>query len=81
MTTIDIYPDCPKPEWMSPGEWCYCLGEGSDVFTVDQVFDVSATLLTKSGHAHGMESFTKLYRDMNELNERRTHVKHGDQNE
>lgn len=71
MPTIEIYPDCPKPEWMKPGAWCYCIGEAKDKFTVEGVFKNAATLLTASGHAHGMESFTKLYRSMDELNERR----------
>jgi len=76
--TIEIYPDCQKPDWMEPGAWCYCLGEGNDKFTVDQVFDVSATLVTGvsgNGHAHGMESFTKLYRSMDELELRRPELK------
>lgn len=75
MTTINIYPDCPKPDWMKPGAWCYCLGEGDEKFTVEQVFRVSATLLKMNGAAHGTESFNKLYRSMDELEERRRELK------
>jgi hypothetical protein len=71
MPTIQIYPDCSKPDWMAPGAWCYCLGEGKEKFTVERVFKNAATLLKQSGHAHGMESFQKLYRTMSELKTRR----------
>lgn len=74
--TIEIYPDCPKPDWMEVGAWCYCLGEGNDKYIVDQVFDVSATLLTGDGlYLHGRESFNKLYRSMDELEQRRPELK------
>ena len=62
MPTIEIYPNCPKPEWLVVGAWCYCRGEAFDRFTVEAVFDRAATLLTASGHAHGLESFGKLHR-------------------
>jgi hypothetical protein len=75
MTTIEIYPDCPKPEWMEVGAWCYCLGEGNQKYTIEQVFNVSATLLTANGRGHGMESFNKLYRSMDELEQRRPELK------
>ena len=67
MTIIDLYPECPKPDWLKPGAWCYCLGEGLDKFIIDQVFKNSATLLTEDGFSHGMESFTKLFRSSEEL--------------
>ena len=75
MPTIDIYPECQKPHWMKLGACCYCLGEGNEKFTVDRVFKNAATLLTASGCAHGMESFTKLYKSMDELEERRPELK------
>jgi hypothetical protein len=69
---IEIYPDCPKPKWMKVGAWCHCLGEGNDKFIVDQIFNVSATLLTfNKKHAHGMESFSKLYQNIKELDQRK----------
>lgn len=71
MPTIEIYPEADKPKWLKPGAWCYCLGEAKDKFTIDKVFKNSATLLTASGNQHGLESFTKLYRTMNELEKRR----------
>ena len=72
MPTIKIYPDCPKPKWVAPGAWCYCLGEGTTKFKIEQVFERSCTLLTLSGKAHGSESFSKLYRNMKELEKRRS---------
>lgn len=79
---IEIYPKCQKPEWLKRGEWCYCLGEGNDKFLIDQIFDVSATLITNDGFAHGMESFTKLYKTIEELEQRRPELKakHGNGN-
>lgn len=68
--TLEIYPPCEKPKWLVPGAWCYCLGEGRDIFTIDRVFDTAATLLRKDGCGHGMESFTKLYRSVLELEDR-----------
>lgn len=75
MPTIEIYPSCVKPDWLVPGAKCYCLGEAYDVFIVDRVFDRGATLKTKSGLAHGMESFTKLYQSMTELEQRRPELR------
>jgi hypothetical protein len=67
MTTINIYPDCPKPEWMAVGAWCYCLGEGRDRFTVGVICDKAAALINAQGEEHGLESFTKLYQDVSEI--------------
>ena len=55
---IDIYPECEPPEWMEVGAWCYCWGEAQDKFTV------AALLLDSGGHCHGLESFTKLHRQV-----------------
>lgn len=57
MPTIEIYPEFPKPSWMKVGEWCYCWGEGDDVFRVAMVCDKGAVL-----DGHGMESYSKLHR-------------------
>ena len=64
-----------NPDWIKPGAWCHCLGEGLEIFTIHQTFEHGATLTTKTGHAHGLESYTKLYQTMEELEERRPELK------
>ena len=75
MTKIEIYPKVSKPKWLKPGVWCYCLGEAYEKFIVDQVFSVNATLINEAGYDHGLESFSKLYQDLNELENRRPELK------
>jgi hypothetical protein len=70
MTTINIYPDCTKPDWMEVGATCYCLGEGNDILTVSMVLDKAAVMLDAQGYAHGTESFTKLYKTLDEWEQR-----------
>jgi hypothetical protein len=70
MTTINIYPETPKPTWMKEGAFCFCLGEAWDILKVDQVLDKAAVMST-GGFAHGTESFSKLYQTMAELEVRR----------
>lgn len=61
--TIEIYPNCPKPEWMALGEWCYVWGEAYDKFKVVHFDARSADLVhIGNGSYHGCESFTKLHR-------------------
>jgi hypothetical protein len=74
MPTIEIYPQCPKPDWMKVGATCFCLGEAQDVFIVDTVGNNAAFLVTsgKKRLGHGWESFTKLYKNIQELDARRT---------
>jgi hypothetical protein len=62
---IEIYPECPKPDWMKVGAWCFCWGEAYDKFIVDKVGKNAAFLLTEGGLAHGWESFKKLHRTDN----------------
>ena len=57
---------------MKVGATCFCLGEAQDVFTVVQVLNKAAVLNTAGGYAHGTESFSKLYKTLDEL-ERRTY--------
>lgn len=63
MTTINIYPDCDKPDWVEVGEWCYVRGEAYDLFRITQVLDKAAVL---EGYYNkvfqGTESFTKMHR-------------------
>lgn len=67
MSTIEIYPNCLKPYWMKIGATCFCLGEGLELFTVSMVLDKAAVLVDAAGYGHGTESFTKLYKTLNEL--------------
>lgn len=67
MQTIEIYPKCKKPDWIKPGVTCYCLGEGCDSFIIDQVFNVNAALNRPNGDPHGLESFTKLRKSMEDM--------------
>ena len=70
MPTIEIYPDCPTPDWMKVGATCFCLGEAQDVFTVAMVLDKAAVLTDAAGYNHGTESFTKLYQTLDEWERR-----------
>lgn len=57
MPTIEIYPDCKKPEWCVPGAECLVWGEGSDICTIAEVHNKLVVLSDGSA-----ESFTKLHR-------------------
>lgn len=59
MPEFDLYPKCDKPEWLTVGATCHCLGEGDDIFTVIAV-ESNAAALANNGKPHGWESFEKL---------------------
>lgn len=58
---IEIYPECPKPDWIVVGAWCYCHGEGSDRFKIVHIGKNAAVLEKTNGSAQGWESFKKLH--------------------
>lgn len=60
MTTIEIYPEVPKPDWVKVGALCMCHGEGLEVYKIAYVGDRLVALETQGGRSHGAESFTKL---------------------
>ena len=59
-TVIEIYPVCKKPTWLRKGTKVHCLGDGLDVFKVDQIGNNAAFLIRLNGSWHGWESFNKL---------------------
>jgi hypothetical protein len=69
--TINIYPDCPKPDWVEIGAKCFCLGEAFDEFTITAIYDKAVSLIRLDGYCQGTESFTKIYQNMDELETRR----------
>lgn len=58
---IEIYPECPKPNWIVVGAWCYCHGEAKDRFKIVRIGKNAAILENTNGNIHGWESFTKLH--------------------
>lgn len=68
MTNIDIYPMCTIPKWLIPGAWCHVLGEGNDLFIVEDIIFNNIAVKIKG---HGNESINKCYQSMDELEIRR----------
>lgn len=62
---LEIYPKCPKPDWLKVGVTCCCYGEGSERFKVDSIdeYNYRVWLVTVDGkYDQGWESFGKLFR-------------------
>lgn len=65
MVTINIYPECTKPEWLNLQSKIYVWGEGIEIFTIDSLYEDRAILINEAGHCHGAESYTKIHRYRN----------------
>ena len=71
-TRIELYPTTEKPDWVAVGVVCTVMGEGGELFTIDEILDRSVSLSTfekknregkvVESYPHGLESFHKLIR-------------------
>lgn len=62
MTSIEIYPEILRPDWLELGCDTYCQGEANEIYTVTTIAHLAAFLTNKRGLGHGWESYGKLGR-------------------